>query len=71
VDFYGLASYAKPSNFERVIQALIFTLFIGGMVFLFYLAFPQQDWMEKVLPFGFAVLLGIVFAVFVKKRLVT
>lgn len=63
--FYGLASYTKPSQFERVIQALIFTLFIEGAVFLFHLIFPQQDWMEKALPFGFAVLLGIVFAVFV------
>jgi len=33
--FYGLTSYAKPSNFERVIQALIFTLFIQGMMFPF------------------------------------
>ncbi len=30
--FYGLTSYAKPSQFERVVQALIFTLFIQGFV---------------------------------------
>jgi len=63
--FYGLTSYAKPSNFERVIQALIFTLFIQGLVFPFRLYFPQQGWVENILPFGVAVLLGIVFAIFV------
>lgn len=30
--FYSLTSFAKPSQFERVIQALIFTLFIQGFV---------------------------------------
>lgn len=25
--FYGLTSYPKPSQFERVVQAMIFTLF--------------------------------------------
>ena len=31
--FYGLTSYPKPSQFERVIQALIFTIFIQALVF--------------------------------------
>ncbi|MBC8212130.1 MAG: hypothetical protein H8E21_13800 [Gammaproteobacteria bacterium] len=30
--FYSLTSYSKPSQFERVIQALIFTLFIQALV---------------------------------------
>jgi putative effector of murein hydrolase LrgA (UPF0299 family) len=30
--FYSLTSYSKPSQFERVIQALIFTLFIQAFV---------------------------------------
>ncbi len=30
--FYSLTSYAKPSQFERVIQALIFTLFVQAIV---------------------------------------
>ena len=30
--FYGLTSYPKPSQFERVVQALIFTLFIQILV---------------------------------------
>lgn len=31
---YGLTSYPKPSQFERVIQALIFTLIVRAVVFL-------------------------------------
>jgi len=31
--FYGLTSYPKPTQFERVIQALIFTLIIQVVVF--------------------------------------
>ena len=30
--FYGLTSYPKPSEFERVVQALIFTVLIQGIV---------------------------------------
>ncbi|KAF3978748.1 MAG: hypothetical protein HFP77_00315, partial [Methylococcales symbiont of Iophon sp. n. MRB-2018] len=30
--FYSLTSYSKPSQFERVVQALIFTLFIQALV---------------------------------------
>ncbi len=30
--FYTLTSYSKPSQFERVVQALIFTLFIQAIV---------------------------------------
>lgn len=33
--FYGLTSYPKPSQFERVVQALIFTIIIQALVFLF------------------------------------
>lgn len=32
--FYGLTSYPKPSQFERVVQALIFTLIVQVVVFL-------------------------------------
>ena len=32
--FYNLTSYSKPSQFERVIQALIFTLFIQVIVLI-------------------------------------
>lgn len=33
--FYSLTSYPRPSQFERVIQALIFTLFVQFFVYLF------------------------------------
>ena len=61
--FYGLTSYAKPSHFERVIQALIFTLFIQIFVSIFDEFFPRHNWVENLLPFLFAVVWGIVFAV--------
>jgi hypothetical protein len=32
--FYGLTSFPKPSQFERIIQALIFTLIIQSIVFI-------------------------------------
>ena len=32
--FYGLTSHAKPVQFERVIQALIFTLGVKAVVFV-------------------------------------
>lgn len=63
--FYGLTSYAKPSNFERVIQALIFTLFIQAFVFVVDGFFPQRDWVGELLPFLAAIALGIVFTVLV------
>lgn len=31
--FYGLTSYQKPSQFERIVQALIFTLAVRVLVF--------------------------------------
>ncbi len=32
--FYGFTSFPKPSQFERVVQALIFNLFIQSIVFI-------------------------------------
>jgi len=61
--FYGLTSYAKPSNFERVIQALILTLFIQAFVFVVGGFFPGHGWVRELLPFLAAVALGIVFTV--------
>jgi hypothetical protein len=37
--FYGLTSYTKPSQFERVVQALIFTLFIRAFLYLLMVLF--------------------------------
>jgi len=62
--FYGLTSYAKPSNFERVIQALIFTLFIQVTVHVGDYFLPEHGWVEKALPFFVAIVWGITFTVF-------
>ncbi|MCW9581302.1 DUF6338 family protein [Raoultella ornithinolytica] len=32
--FYAFTSYPKPSQFERVVQALIFTIFVQGLTFV-------------------------------------
>ncbi|MBI5638968.1 MAG: hypothetical protein HZA17_00950 [Nitrospirae bacterium] len=32
--FYALTSYPKPSQFERIVQALIFTIFVQAIVFV-------------------------------------
>jgi len=32
--YYGLTSFPKPSQFERVVQALIFTFLIQGLVYI-------------------------------------
>lgn len=32
--FYGLTSYPKPTSFERIIQALVFTLFVNALVLI-------------------------------------
>jgi len=46
--FYGLTSVPKPSQFERVVQALIFTLIIQAGVFLEKSAVAQ---MNSISPF--------------------
>jgi len=62
--FYGLTSHAKPSSFERVIQALIFTLFIQAFVFIVGAFFPEHDWVGELMPFFAAIILGIIVAIF-------
>lgn len=37
--FYALTSYPKPSQFERIVQALIFTIFVQAMVFVIRASF--------------------------------
>lgn len=39
--FYNLTSYSKPSEFERVIQALVFTLFIQAFVIIINFIFLE------------------------------
>ncbi|WP_425032221.1 hypothetical protein [Pelagibius sp.] len=48
--FYGLTAHQKPSQFERVIQALIFTLIVQAIVSL-------EKWVaeesESILKLGY------------------
>lgn len=72
--FYGLTSFQKPSQFERIIQALIFTLFIQLVVFaeklLFYYigkTFSLGSWSvqsELLCSVITAILLGGLFSAF-------
>lgn len=72
--FYGLTSHPKPSQFERVIQALIFTLVTRGIVLVEKSALLAigQHWSigtwtadsEVICATIAAVLLGAVFAFF-------
>ena len=72
--FYAFTSYPKPSQFERVVQALIFTIFVQALVFAIksillltgkYGSF--SIWSESsslVWSIISAVLLGVVFSYF-------
>ena len=72
--FYGLTSHPKPDQFERVIQALIFTLITQAIVFFekFALLWIGQSW--SIMPWNSdselvcatitAVLIGGIFAYF-------
>ncbi|SRR6266404_1543110 len=72
--FYGFTSHPKPDQFERVIQALIFTLIIQAIVFVEKAALiaigqhlkvgPWTSDSEVVCATVTAVLLGAVFAYF-------
>lgn len=72
--FYCLTSYAKPSQFERVIQALIFTLFIRGAVVTleyaclwignFWQVGQWTDSSSLVLSIITAITFGLVFSYF-------
>ena len=73
--FYGFTSHKKPSQFERVVQALIFTLFVQAAVFILQAVYL---WIGQFFSFGSwtkhldllasivcAILLGMIFAFFV------
>ena len=63
--FFGLTAYVRPSQFERVIQALIFTLLIQVLGILetsFLEAVPDQVWRQLYLPIANAFLLGVILA---------
>ncbi len=72
--FYGFTSYPKPPQFERIIQALIFTLIIQAVVYFIkalagwagnYLSFGKWTTAsEMVASIGVATFIGFVFAYF-------
>ena len=60
--FYGLVPHKKPDQFERIVQALVYTAMIG------LLATPINDLLPEKIPdniviFSLAVFLGILFAI--------
>lgn len=72
--FYSLTSFAKPSQFERVIQALIFTLFVQASVLIvgygavtlaeyFHIELWNDD-VKFVFSVGVALGIGVLFAYF-------
>lgn len=71
---YSLTSYAKPSQFERVVQALIFTILVQGFVYLIkkslfligniWSLFVWNSHSDLIWSIVVAVLLGIVFSYF-------
>jgi len=70
--FYGFTSYPKPSQFERVIQALIFTLIIQAVVFVeratflkignFWTVCSWNEHFEIICSTVSAILLGTLFS---------
>ena len=72
--FYSFTSYPKPSQFERVVQALIFTIIIQAfshsIKFIYNtlpIKFHQINWSENVnitFLLTIAILIGIVFSYF-------
>jgi hypothetical protein len=70
--FYGLTAHLRPSQFERTIQALIFTgvvqifvLVFRELMFLFGLICRLGDWTDNVplvTSFAFAIFLGLLLS---------
>lgn len=72
--FYSFTSFPKPSQFERVVQALIFTIFVQALVYIInkvYLLMSTKwatvVWStnsEVIWSISSAILLGILFSYF-------
>ncbi len=72
--FYSFTSFPKPSQFERVVQALIFTIFVQALVYIIkrICLFVGQGWSafvwsthsEIIWSIASAILLGILFSYF-------
>ena len=71
--FYSLTSYPKPSPFDRVVQALIFTVLGKGITdaILFFCTVPDKElsgnnW-EVLLSLAVAVVLGLLASYFLNR----
>jgi hypothetical protein len=63
--FHALTSYPKQSQFERVIQALIFTVIIQSVLFLlFYFSAINIEKFELIFSLIIAIILGLFLAYF-------
>ncbi len=72
--FYSFTSFPKPSQFERVVQALIFTIFVQALVYIVKRAlmlvgekWPIFGWglnSDLIWSIVSAILLGMIFAYF-------
>jgi hypothetical protein len=72
--FYSFTSFPKPSQFERVVQALIFTVFVQALVYVIKraLSFGDKKWAffawgadsNLVWSIICAIVLGIMFSYF-------
>ncbi len=72
--FYSFTSYPKPSQFERVVQALIFTIFIQAFAYLieniyayFTVTLHLTIWNEKInitCILIISIILGLLFSFF-------
>jgi len=72
--FYSFTSFPKPSQFERVVQALIFTIFVQALVYIIKRIFffvgkkwPVFIWnthSDIIWSIILAILLGILFSYF-------
>ena len=64
--FFGLSAYEKPSQFERVIQALIFTLAVQFFVSLYAIIYFKKDAnLNPILPLYTETIISVICATFV------
>ncbi len=69
--FYGLTAYPRPSEFERIVQALIFTAIVQGLTLVVAWAVPaasRERGLEIIWSAGFndvtALVIAVVFGMF-------
>ena len=72
--FYGLSAYERPTQFERIIQAFIFTLVVQLFVSIYAIYFSNSEfeatlpvYEETIVSVMCAIAIGLVFALFANK----